>query len=571
MSTFKDIPGLNPGQHIPGDLRVTVEALRREVRRLRDATGGTVTNTTIVASNGGGGGGGGTPADEPDLTPPPTPTNVEVFAGLTTIIITLDVPAFTQGHGPGSVRVYAAKRVPGSPSAVFSDATLAAERFGPVTIIDIPSDLHVRWHIWLKWVTADGIESTDAAGGINGFIVTTGTIGSQELGPLVVEAIHLADDAVTAGKIAVGTIVAGDGVIANGAILTAQIGDAVITNAKVADLAASKITAGALAVGSHIQSTGFLAGSAGWRIRGDGLAEFAAAHIRGQLTAAQIDTRGLDIKASDGTVLFSAGQNLDWTRIGGSLKPQVYRVMSTGAGAVGNQLPPGFYDGESNVALFGAARSYMLVKIRRADNVIDFFQFYDVYGNGAVSSGRNAGSLATELNNTGPGYIVVVYTSDEPFTNRLTGGLQAALYRCGASPGVFESTRWQSRGAYMLIGIGACGPGNAVFERYSGVDPFGSDGPDDGWIDQTFSVVAGNPIAGGNSLFQINGSNISTYIATAAIGGAYIDQLNANNISVNVLSTVMNGGSSAGIVLATNKLQVFDESNVRRVLIGDLS
>lgn len=76
--------------------------------------------------------------------------------------------------------------------------------------------------------------------------------------------------------------------IANGTITNAKIGNAEIDDAKIANLSAAKLTAGSIAVGEYIQSTGFVAGSAGWRITGNGVAEFAAASIRGQLVASQI-------------------------------------------------------------------------------------------------------------------------------------------------------------------------------------------------------------------------------------------------------------------------------------------
>jgi hypothetical protein len=75
---------------------------------------------------------------------------------------------------------------------------------------------------------------------------------------------------------------------------SAVIQDASITNAK---------------IGNYIQSDNYSAGSQGWKISKDnnGFAEFGAAAIRGQLTAGQIDTRGLTIKAADGTLILGAG------------------------------------------------------------------------------------------------------------------------------------------------------------------------------------------------------------------------------------------------------------------------
>lgn len=83
--------------------------------------------------------------------------------------------------------------------------------------------------------------------------------------------------------------------------------NAFITNAMIVSLSASRITAGVISVGAYIQSSTYVPGTSGWRIHGDGTAEFGAAAIRGQLVASQIDTRGLSIKDSNGNVILSAG------------------------------------------------------------------------------------------------------------------------------------------------------------------------------------------------------------------------------------------------------------------------
>lgn len=48
----------------------------------------------------------------------------------------------------------------------------------------------------------------------------------------------------------------------------------------------------------------------------------SAVIVQGGITADRIDTKGLDIKDGAGNVIFSSGINLDWTRIGGTGKPQ---------------------------------------------------------------------------------------------------------------------------------------------------------------------------------------------------------------------------------------------------------
>jgi hypothetical protein len=81
----------------------------------------------------------------------------------------------------------------------------------------------------------------------------------------------------------------------------AQIANAIITDAKIASLSAAKLIAGQIGAeliemdgaNSILQSSNFLTGQTGWRIKGDGTAEFLNMLIRGQ-----IDSGG-DLKSSN--------------------------------------------------------------------------------------------------------------------------------------------------------------------------------------------------------------------------------------------------------------------------------
>ena len=172
---------------------------------------------------------------------------------------------------------------------------------------------------------------------------------------------------------------------------------------------------------------------------------------------------------------------------------KVFRVVSRGSSDTTAPIDAGLYDGESGAALQSRERSYMLVRIRRSDGAITWWAPYDVYGTGATN-GRTAANLAADLNATGTDHIVVVYTYDEPMTNRFDSGLAAAMYRCGASRGVFGSPQFMHRSGYILVGIGACGEGNG-YEAYSGAVPNDTNA----WCEVTFQVKAGNLIISGNS------------------------------------------------------------------------
>lgn len=73
--------------------------------------------------------------------------------------------------------------------------------------------------------------------------------------------------------------------ITNLTALVARLGEAWIDNAMIANLSAWKITSGSIQVSEQIQSTGFVSGSAGWRIMGDGTAEFSGVIVRGTIYA----------------------------------------------------------------------------------------------------------------------------------------------------------------------------------------------------------------------------------------------------------------------------------------------
>jgi hypothetical protein len=74
--------------------------------------------------------------------------------------------------------------------------------------------------------------------------------------------------------------------IADATITSAKIGLLAVDDAKVANLSAAKLTAGSIAVGEYIQSSNYSAGSAGWRIHGDGNLEANSGTFRGALSAA---------------------------------------------------------------------------------------------------------------------------------------------------------------------------------------------------------------------------------------------------------------------------------------------
>lgn len=317
---------------------------------------------------------------EPDLTPPPDVAGLGAGAGINFVSVTWTFPTYTVGHGHHATRIYAAKRNPGDALAVFADATPQYDATGGLTLATLDSDPNIRWHIWAKNVTNDGIESTNPAGGTNGVIVTTGQDVTHLLSVLtqaaynptspytgvsfratqffIAPAVTFDQEATPTGtavgqlwfKPSTGVTKTWDGsawqafnvpipfvvqttpqvingvtipagvymdaaYINNLTAMVATLGNAWITNAMVANLSAAKLTVGDGTVGGDLKSTTFTPGSAGWRIRPDGTAEYNDITVRGTVYASAGAIGGVVINAtnlrSSGYVADTSGFSLD--------------------------------------------------------------------------------------------------------------------------------------------------------------------------------------------------------------------------------------------------------------------
>jgi len=106
-----------------------------------------------------------------DTTPAPTPTGFIATAGITTILVETGNPTFTEGKGYGSTVLYGVVYVSG-PLPTFANAKRLTENVS--NVFSFPSESGTTWHLWAKWKTKDGFESTVPAGGLNGVVATTG-------------------------------------------------------------------------------------------------------------------------------------------------------------------------------------------------------------------------------------------------------------------------------------------------------------------------------------------------------------------------------------------------------------
>ena len=90
--------------------------------------------------------------------------------------------------------------------------------------------------------------------------------------------------------------------IQGGSITGASIAGGTIAGTKLIDVSANKITGAALLQTSYIESYNYVSGVSGWKINGNGVAEFPAATIRGQLTAGQIQDATISTDKLAGTL-----------------------------------------------------------------------------------------------------------------------------------------------------------------------------------------------------------------------------------------------------------------------------
>lgn len=243
-------------------------------------------------------------AEEPDLTPPPTPTGFTVSAAISHIFIEHDAPLYTQGHGHLRTRVYGKIVAQGDPLPVFADAVEITQFTG--TVHAHPSNPSTTWRLWIKWDTADGVLSPTPAGGTNGLQVTTGQdvsamvaamTGAGKPFTVLTEPTEIGGVTFPAG------VYSTQAFIRDAQVTNAKIANLAVDDAKIAGLSVEKLTGAQMKVGAFIQSTNYTSGAsgAGWRINADGTAELQAAFIRGQLAASQINGLNLEVHSGQYT------------------------------------------------------------------------------------------------------------------------------------------------------------------------------------------------------------------------------------------------------------------------------
>lgn len=168
-----------------------------------------------------------------DASPPTDVTGLAVAAGVAHFMVTIDAPTYTAGGGNGRTVIYSANYSGSGPLPVFADAVEIGAIPVRGTILVVTREPGVEARFWAKAETLYPTLQATPTGGLNGVAATADLIEDQH----------------------------------------------------VVSLTAAKLTAGSIGVSEYIQSTGFVSGSAGWRIDGNGNAEFSGVVVRGTLYA----------------------------------------------------------------------------------------------------------------------------------------------------------------------------------------------------------------------------------------------------------------------------------------------
>lgn len=253
-----------------GDARDTLEALKQNVDQLTGASGSvldkaltlrdlinegtfgvsvngqlvtpvSVSNSLLVPTN--------TASDPlfdplPTLTSAPVPENLRATATFKSVFVEWDIVDYANA---GGVEIWRAT----------TNALGSAVKVGQTTAkiyVDQTTLSGVTYYYWVRSFLSDGV-TFSGYNAVSGTIASLGLVGNADLGNLIVTAAKLADGSVEETKIAnlavgnaaiqngaitnakIGNLAVDTAKIANAAVATAKIADLAVTNAKIADLA----------------------------------------------------------------------------------------------------------------------------------------------------------------------------------------------------------------------------------------------------------------------------------------------------------------------------------------------
>ena len=226
--------------------------------------------------------------------------------------------------------ITAAKITSGAVSAdklAANSVTAAKIVSGSITADELASNSVTAAKIVSGVISADKLAANSVtatkitSGAVSADKIASNSITTAKIVSGVVSADKLAANSVTASKIIAGAVsadkIAANAITADKVAANAIEADAITSNAVTADkLAANSVTAAKIVGGT---------------ITGDKL-------VSNTITSDKVDTRNLTIKDDDGNVIFGSGQNVDYSRVGGTKPPANAAVNAPSIGAKSNYL-----------------------------------------------------------------------------------------------------------------------------------------------------------------------------------------------------------------------------------------
>jgi len=494
----------------------------------------------------------------------------DLFAQYT---VKVDNNGYVTGYGLASTVV---DGVPTSEFLVVADKFAIA----PVATSHTADDGSPFFHLTVPTVING--ETIPAGTYMKAAFIHDATITTAKIGDLAVDTAKIADSAIVTAKIADAQITSAK--IGTAEIQEANIGDAQITNAKIANV---------------IQSNSYSTNS-GWKIDKDGAIEAASIVIRdssgntilqsgGQINWSGIDLTGGSVTDLDYTGALNAnyvtdtseltdgaalGQTAVWGNVSGTGKPEDNATYTDLANA--QQIGETFNPMCTIVAADGRPAGIKAVRGRPDPSVISYADVAKTYVRVYHETDVNIAAAWPAFRvNPGTTYTIFVRARassaatsgvyirmQELDTELLIGYTHISHTASNSEPGVVEDTREK------LIGHEDQGIGTTWEEYTLSYTPTATAkwasptvlnwnglGTASLYIDAVVvlsqaDVTANNTAAAianqGNfaTLDQISAANISTYIASAAIGNAYIASLDAGKITTGTLNAGRIGANS---------------------------
>lgn len=391
---------------------------------------------------------------------------------------------------------------------------------GAITTAKIAAGTILASNIAAGTITGDNI----AASTITGSNILADSITAAQIAAGAISASELAVGAVTAGKIAANAIIAGDGVIANAAITNALIANAAVGSAQIANAAITAAKIGDLAVGTAAIQTGAIttalianaaigsaqiADAAITSAKIGSLAVGNAAIQNGAITNAKIGDMAAD-KITTGNLTAAVGITTGY--IAGGVTPGMY--------------PPGH-------AFFGTGFFLGL------DSSV--FKFYvGSYSKNILWDGSNL-SVKGTISASSATFQGLTITDNSGNVLLSSGGIPYTVVN-----GLGSLATQNTVAAGSVTGLGGLATQDSVFFGSTVKFPDGS------------TANTGDFV---NRLSQITSANVSTFIASAAIGEAYIG--NAAISSAKIQDAAIGTAKIADAAITTAKISDASITNAK--------